>query len=112
MSKQKAKGTSFETSVLPLFRLYYPQATRAPLVGKNDVGDLNLPTEWRYICELKNHARLDLAGWLKEAQREAANKGPGVAGVVVHKRRGTTNPAEQYVTLTLGDFLYLVNGDP
>ena len=108
MSKERQKGTSFETSLLPLLKEYYPEASRAPLRGTKDEGDFILPGA-PFIIEAKNHNRLDLAGWIGEAQREAVNA-MKAAGIVVHKRRGNAKPGEQYVTLLLGDFLWLVNG--
>ena len=44
-----------------------------------------------------------------EAQFEAINDN-AVAGFVVHKRRGTADPLEQYVTMTLGDLLRIAWG--
>lgn len=118
MSKERQKGTSFETSLVPLLRRYYPDADRSPAKGSKDVGDFKLPGERRFILEAKNHASLRLAQWLKEAQEEAIHAalewGDGSyvpVGLVVHKRRGTQRPEEQYVTLTLGDLLWLVHGE-
>ena len=108
MSKERQKGTAFESSLLPLLRSYYPDASRAPLRGTKDEGDFILPGA-PFIIEAKNHNRMDLSGWLGEAKREAENARKA-AGIVVHKRRGVAAPGEQYVTLTLGDFLWLVNG--
>ncbi|MDQ3224317.1 MAG: hypothetical protein M3Q75_12730 [Gemmatimonadota bacterium] len=50
---------------------------------------------------------MDLPGWLRQARVEAGNAGVPY-GVVVHKRRGKAEPALQFVTLELGDFLRLV----
>ena len=83
----------------------------------NDVGDIYLPTEGRFILELKNVSRQDLPGWVAEAQCEAINYDKSVVGkssgrcigVVVHKRKGKGDPAQQWVTMELGDFMDLVN---
>lgn len=109
MSKQRALGTSFETSLIPLLDQYYPGAERRALHGKLDRGDFVLPGESRFILEAKNVRKMDLAGWLKEAHDEAFNAGVR-AGVVVAKKRGTTNPLDQYAILDLGDLLWLANG--
>lgn len=114
------KGTRFATSLLPLLREYYPDADRASLHGAKDTGDFLLPGERRFILEAKNRRAMTLAEWVDEADAEAYNawevwyKGkllkpsePPI-GVVVHKRKGTQNPVEQYVTMTLGGFLRLV----
>lgn len=106
MSRSKQKGTSFESSLLPLLQAFYPGAERRALTGAKDKGDYILPGA-SFALEAKNHKAMDLAGWLAEAQVEAANL--GVAhGVVVHKRRGKAAAEEQYVTLRLEDFLELV----
>ncbi len=121
MSKQRAIGTSYETSLLPALREYYPDASRAPLHGSKDTGDFILPGERRLIIEAKNHKQMKLSEWVKEAEEEAYNaweawakytgvRTPAPVGVVVHKRRGTTDPYEQYATLTLGGLLRLVHG--
>ena len=110
-----AKGTSFVTSTLPLIRQYYERADRSALHGALDIGDVLLPGEDRFICEMKNEKTLKFSEWLKEAETEAANYAAkwGIdrtpAGVVVAKRRGVTDPAKQYAVMTFGDFLWLVN---
>lgn len=109
VSKQRQKGTSFEVSLLPLLRQHYPDAERRPAQGTNDKGDFLLPGERRLALEAKAHARLNLPEWVAEAKVEAENFQPGSVGVVVHKRHGKTDPALQWVTLELGEFLRLVN---
>lgn len=113
MSASKQKGTAFETSLLPLLKEWYPNAMRHPLVGAKDVGDFHLgDNEKRFILSAKNHQTMRLAEWVDEAaDRLAANfdeTGQAV-GVVVHKRRGTAVPFDQYATMRLGDFLWLMN---
>ena len=107
MSRERAKGTDFETLVLTLIQLYDPSAHRLGSQGVKDRGDIWI-SDARYVIECKNESSYagKLATWLGEANREAATaKKP--YGIVVHKRRGTRDPAEQYVTLALGDYLEL-----
>ena len=104
MSKQRAAGTRFESSLLPLLNQYYPGAERRALQGALDKGDFVLPGNEISIWEAKNCARLDLAGWIREAQVEARNASRQL-GVVVHKRVGVRDPAQQYVTLLAGDYI-------
>jgi hypothetical protein len=54
--------------------------------------------------EVKDVTKLDLSGWLRQAQ---ANSGDRPA-VVWHKKRGTADAAGWYVTMTAADFLRLV----
>lgn len=105
----KQKGTAFETSLIELLTTYYKGCGRNPLAGNKDVGDFNLPGEYRFILEAKNRSVLALPAWLKQAATSAKNFHPLAVGVVVHKRKGTALAQDQYVTMTLGDFLYLVN---
>lgn len=108
VNRPKEKGTSFETSLLPALRLYYPGAERRALQGKHDKGDFILPGA-KYALEAKNCKEMKLSEWLKEAEVEAKNLGVPY-GVVVHKKRGTTDPRKQYVTMDLGTFLDLISG--
>ena len=108
MSASKAKGTAFESLILEPAKAYYPDATRSPLMGVNDVGDLWLPDERRFIVEAKHHAALNLAGWANEAEKEASNRGVPY-WVVVHKRVGKGKGADQWATLTWGNLLALAN---
>lgn len=107
MSRSKAKGTAFETLVLSAFREVLPHAERRTLQGKLDKGDLHLPGESMYIVECKAVTRFNLAEWKREAEAEAVNAGVPV-GIVVHKRRGNANPWQQWVTMTVADYLMLV----
>ena len=57
--------------------------------------------------EAKSAAKVELAGWLDEAEREAANAGAAV-GVVWFKRRGRTSPGEGFVLMTGEQFADLL----
>lgn len=111
MSRNKARGTAFETLILEPARNYYVDAIRAPLNGSKDIGDLWLPGERRYVVEAKHHSRLDLAGWAREAEKEAMNAGVPY-WVLVHKRVGKGQGADQWATTTWGNWLALVNRIP
>jgi hypothetical protein len=50
---------------------------------------------------------MSLGVWVAEAEVEAENLGVSY-GVVVHKRRGKTDPGEQFVTMPLRTFLEFV----
>ena len=93
---------------MPLLDRWYDGATRSPLMGSGDRGDFILPGESRFVLEAKNVKIMALPQWLREAKKEADNAG-AIAGAVVHKRKGVTAPGSQYLTMTLGDFLMVVN---
>lgn len=79
---------------------------RAPLRGNADRGDIaGLRSPFGKVAvEVKNVARMDLAGWVDEAAVERGNL-DAIAGVVIHKRKGRGQFLDQYVTLSVRDFL-------
>ena len=73
---------------------------------RGDVGGLRVRGH-RVVVEVKNCARTDLAGWISEAEVESAHD-DAIAGVVVAKKRGTTNVGDWYVHMTVNDLLVLI----
>ncbi|MTE24861.1 hypothetical protein [Microbacterium sp. ZXX196] len=63
----------------------------------------------RVVIECKSTATLALPAWLREAEVERGND-DALIGVVMHKKRGTADPAEQYVTMTAETFAVLIEG--
>lgn len=109
----KAAGARFERHIADWLATHIDdRIDRRVKTGSKDRGDL---AGWRYagrriVAELKDCARLDLAGWVREAEIERANDDAHVA-LVIHKRRGTADPGDQYVTLTLRDLVCLLTGE-
>jgi len=110
----KAAGSRFERSVADYLALVLDddRIDRRVKTGAKDRGDIAglRHRGRRLVLEVKDVTRVDLSGWVREAHIEAGND-DALAGLVVHKRRGTTNPADQYVTCTLGDLVALLTGD-
>ncbi len=110
----RAAGTRFERSIADwLARVFDDdRIDRRVKTGAKDRGDIaGLRVHGhRIVLELKDVSRLDLSGWVREAHIEAGND-DALVGLVIHKRRGTTDPAEQYVTCTLGDLVALLTGE-
>lgn len=79
--------------------------------GALDLGDVRGVKIWGQpvAIECKDVATMALPAWLREAEMERGNK-DALAGVVVHKKRGTGDPGSQYVTMTLKDFAALLAG--
>lgn len=107
----KQAGSAFESLIAKAFawHLRDERIERRVTNGAKDRGDIaNVYTSHgqRLVIECKDVATMNLAGWVTEAHYEAINDN-AVAGIVVHKRRGTANPLDQYVTMTLGDLLRL-----
>lgn len=109
----KQAGASFEKLVADyLADQIDDRIERRRLAGKNDKGDIGglRVHGQRVVLECKDYGgRIEAAGWLKEAEVERVNDS-ALAGVVVAKRRGTTVPGEQFVLMSLRDFVALVEG--
>ena len=63
-----------------------------------DVGDVTGPP---WVTSVKNHRRMDLAGWVDELGHMVRRAELGT-GIVVHHRVGRARPDDWYVTTTLG----------
>lgn len=110
-NRSKQKGTQQERLIADFLRDNWSEfIDRRPLTGGKDKGDLaNVRVgKHRLVVEIKNCARLDLAGWVTEAQTEAVND-DALAGIVVAKRKGKGAAEEQYVICTLGDFVNVLH---
>lgn len=118
MSKQKEKGTKFETAVLDYLRARIgdPEGMihREALHGKADEGDIKglyIHTK-SLILECKNFNKFELSIWLGQAQDEAANAGADYGMVVFHRPgRGGKRMRDQYVLMDL-DTLARLAGAP
>lgn len=79
---------------------------------RGDIGSVRTTTGERLVIECKDVAKLNLAGWVTEAEVERGNDDAAV-GVVVHKRRGfgSKNMGGTYVTMTLADLAVLLGGE-
>lgn len=116
ISSAKQAGRSFETLIATYLaeELDNDYIERRRLSGANDRGDITGVRDargQRLVLELKNYGgRLTPGTWVKEAHIEMGNDS-AVAGMVVAKRRGTTNPGAQYVLMTVNDLIALIRGD-
>lgn len=106
MSRSKAKGTAAETAVVRYLQSAgFAQSERRALNGDQDRGDIaGLPG---VVIEVKNCARQELPGWVAEAERERDND-RATLGVVWHKARGRSNPADWFVTMSGAQFAALL----
>lgn len=106
MSKQRAKGTAFETAVCRfLAGEGFPHVERRALAGTTDRGDIAGIPGW--VLEVKNCQRAELAGWIDEATIEQANDGAEFSAVW-HHRRGQAQPSAGFVTMTGATFVRLL----
>lgn len=110
----KAAGARFEQAVADyLAREVDDRIERRVKHGANDRGDISgvrtLLGE-RLVLECKDYGGVYHVGeWLTEAEVERGND-DAVAGVVVAKRRGKSNPGDAVVFMTLEAFARLVGG--
>lgn len=113
MSRAKSKGTAFETLVVTALQQHLgPEVCRRATTGAKDRGDVHglYIRGLRTVAELKNHASMNLAGWVDEAEIERGHDDASV-GLVIHKRRGKGQALDQYVTLPLRDLLTIILGE-
>lgn len=106
MSKNKAKGTAWETAIVRFLQEHgWHHAERRALHGQLDKGDVTgLPG----ICiEAKSAARHELAAWLDEAKAEKRNAGAATCAVWF-KRRGKTSPGAGFVLLDGDEYVALL----
>ncbi len=103
-SAAKTKGSAYERSIVNYLRGCGFRVDRTRAGWSDDRGDIHGVTSstdgQQFVFECKNHKRIDLAGWVNELDIEISNAGSSV-GAVIHKKRGTTEGAEQYATLPL-----------
>jgi len=114
MNRNKQKGTRFESDIVGWlqWRFGTRDIERRALNGARDTGDIaGLKAHGqRLVIEAKNHSRHEIARWVDEAEVERGND-DALAAAVVFKRRGTTDPAHQYVVMTVRDLAALIDGD-
>ncbi|MGV0336233.1 hypothetical protein [Corynebacterium kroppenstedtii] len=116
MKSAKQAGRSFETAIATYLaqELESDFIERRRLTGANDRGDIAGVRDargQRLVIECKNYGgRITPGSWVEEAHIEMGNDS-AVAGIVVAKRRGTTNPGAQYVLMTVNDLVALIRGD-
>jgi len=106
MSKQKQKGTAAETAVVNwLVSKGRKHVERRTLNGVKDRGDINGIIG--VVIEVKNHQRMALSEWVDELVVEIGNDNAN-SGVVIHKRKGTTDVGKWYATMPVEVWLKLV----
>jgi hypothetical protein len=105
----KAKGSAAERAVADYLNVRGLEAERVPAGSNLDRGDIWVPDKSFPAIQVKNHARLDLSGWVDDVAIQAKNAGRET-GIVIHKRRGKGNPASWYVTCTLDTLITIIEG--
>jgi Holliday junction resolvase len=112
VNPSKAKGTAAESAVRDYLLARGITATRAPLHGNADRGDVWAFTTlvwYRLMIEVKageqtaNPTMTQVRAWQQEANVEAARTPDADAAVLVLKRRGSAKPEQWPAWVTVGD---------
>jgi len=100
----RRKGSRAEVSVVHALRRagWKAETSRNVLEGRR-TGD-DIVWDGPASIEVKDVVKMDLAGWLRQAQDNAGD----LPAVVWHKKRGTAAAEGWYVTMTGADFLALI----
>jgi len=110
----KKAGSSFERSTADyLAQMVDDRIDRRVKTGAQDRGDIGGLRHMggRVVIEVKNYGGRLLPGpWLNECETERGND-DALCGLVIAKRRGTTDPAQQFVLMSLGDLTALLTGN-
>ena len=104
----RRKGSRAEVAVVhALRRAGWDADTSRNVLDGRRTGD-DIVWDGPASIEVKDVTKLDLSGWLRQAQANAGDK----VGVVVHKKRGVANAEGWYCTMTFADLLTLIgDGD-
>ncbi len=96
-SAAKAKGSGVERDIVKYLKengfKYVDRRLAGATLDKGDISGIPGVT-----IEIKNHAKMDLAGWVEELLIEMSNDGAWT-GVVWHKRKGRGSPGDWYCTM-------------
>lgn len=108
-----AKGSSFERLIADCLAEHVDdRIDRRVKTGTKDRGDIGGLRHMggKVVVECKNVAKMNLAGWIGEAEVERGND-DALVGMTIHKRRGKGQALDQYVTLTVRDLIALLTGE-
>lgn len=104
-STSRRKGNRAEVEVVRALRDagYEAETSRATRGGYQSGEDII--TDFPMSIEVKNHTRVDLAGWWAQAVEQAGERLP----VVIHKRVGKSRAEDWWVTMDLQTLVRLVD---
>ena len=105
-SAAKRKGSQAERDVVAWLKANgYPYADRRVAGATLDKGDIS--GVLGVTIEVKNHKRMDLAGWVGELEVEIKNDNAWT-GTVIHKRHGKSDVDEWYCKMPAKVWLALI----
>lgn len=110
----KAAGSRFERETADYLSKHVDdRIDRRVKTGATDKGDIAGIRHMgqRVVIECKNTSRINLGTWANEAETARQNDDQALAGVIAHKRHGKGSPGDQWVTMTMTDFVALLTGN-
>lgn len=106
----KRKGTQHESAIVNYLTSQGISARRVVQTGRYDQGDIH--AEPFMVLEAKNVAKIDLADFVRQANREAVNAGRDFGVAVVKKRNAHISQSYCVMDLeTLSRVLTKLKGD-
>jgi len=96
VNRAKAKGTAWETAIVRFLQGCGLGARRKVQTGRVDTGDIHVG---RFTLEAKDVAKIELASFVDQAEREAEAAGTDFGAAVVKRRRHGVEKA--YVVMSL-----------
>lgn len=110
----KKAGSSFERLIADhLAAVIDDRIDRRVKTGSQDRGDIGGLRHMggRVVIEAKDYGgRLMPGPWISEAETERGND-DAIVGLVIAKRRGTTDPGQQFVLMTVDNLTALLLGN-
>lgn len=110
-SSAKKAGTDFENLIADGLAeaLGDRNIRRAPRWGSKDKGDIvNVRIDGHdLVIQTKCVARMALPSWVSQAKVQSVNA-DALCGIVIHKRYGTRNPMDQWVSCTVRELVALL----
>ena len=102
---EKQKGDRAERAIVEwLHSLGWTKAHRIRAGSPDDIGDIELHPD--LVIEVKDRGKVDLPAWLRNLAVQKANK-DAAFGVVIVKKRGSSDPLEWSFVLDAPSFLNL-----
>ena len=100
---ERQRGNRAERDVVNELRRAGWQA-RTSRADNGTQGGQDIITDAPVAIEVKDHAKMDLSGWVRQAEEQQDDK----IGVVWHKKRGNSSPMNWYVTMSGAAFIRLL----
>ena len=112
----KQAGSSFERLIADALRdalgnEFIDRRVKTGAADRGDIGGVRAHGQ-RVMVETKNYGgQIKAAEWLREVEVQTGND-DALAGVAIIKKRGVTDPMDQFVLMDVRNFVALITGQP